>query len=91
MKTILVENAEYRIVKFVASEDSKVLCNDFYINWMRCRFRLDDAAATLEKRVGLFWSFWKRIEYTNIAYVVEEWMCSYFTGIHLKNGQTKSS
>ncbi len=43
----------------------------------------------LEKKesVFIFWPFWSKIEFTNIADVVQEWMTKYFDGAKLWNGK----
>ena len=89
---IISENAEYQIVKETVDNEG-VLCNDFYagdeFDSCRCRLKLGEAVATLEKRksVFIFWSDWTLVEMTNIADVVQEWMTEHFNGAKLWNGR----
>ena len=92
MRTIILENENYRIVKDTTGNEAGVLTNDFYSRNMRCRLRLGAVTAALEKKMStfIFWSYWHRIEFTNIANVVQEWMTKYFNGAKLNNNPNKN-
>lgn len=91
METVISENKNYRIIKVTREgegENKTVLSNDFYVGSTRCRFQLGEAMAKLEKKTYfLFGSYWQRIEITNIANVVQEWMDTHFNGEKLWNGK----